>query len=124
MQEALEMKKSLFLVFSICLLFLFLLVGIIIGRHTNTDYVTLTTQADNSINTQDVALENLGKLNINHATSDELQTLNGIGEVLAERIVAYRLENGPFVSVYDLMNVEGIGEKTIREISDCIYVGG
>ena len=41
--------------------------------------------------------------------------LNGVGEVLAERIIRYREENGPFTSVEDLMNVQGVGEKRLAE---------
>ena len=118
------MKKSLFLVFTICLLFLFLLIGIMIGRSTNTDYDMLSTHADDFVTRDNDAPENIGKLDINSATSEELQELKGLGEVLAERVVNYRLEHGPFESVYDLMKVDGIGEKKFREIVDCIYVGG
>ena len=44
--------------------------------------------------------------------------INGISEVLAERIVAYREENGMFESLEDLMNVVGIGTKTYEKIRD------
>jgi competence protein ComEA len=49
--------------------------------------------------------------------------LHGIGELLAERIVAYREENGPFATIDDLMNVEGIGEKKLKAITEWIKVG-
>ena len=47
---------------------------------------------------------------------EALQSLPGIGEVLAERIVEYRAENGPFASVDELDNVYGIGEGKLASI--------
>lgn len=64
-----------------------------------------------------------GKVNINTATVEELQTLSGIGEVKAERIVAYRKNNGPFKSVEDLLNVPGIGQATLDTIRNSVTVG-
>ena len=62
------------------------------------------------------------KLELNRATRAELEALPGIGPVLAERIVAWREANGPFVSVEQIMDVEGIGEKKFAELRDSIYV--
>ena len=53
----------------------------------------------------------LQKVNINTAALDELMTLDGIGQAVAQRIVAFRDENGPFQKPEDLMMVKGIGEK-------------
>jgi len=63
-----------------------------------------------------------GKININAATSEELQTIPGIGVVTAEKIVTYRKENGKFQSIEDLLNVSGIGEKSLEKIIDYICV--
>jgi competence protein ComEA len=63
-----------------------------------------------------------GLLSINTATAVELETLSGIGEVLAATIVEYRDENGPFASVDDLLDVSGIGPATLEEIRDQITV--
>jgi competence protein ComEA len=63
-----------------------------------------------------------GLLNINSASATELETLSGIGEVLAAKIVEYREQNGPFASVDDLMDVSGIGPATLDEIRDQITV--
>jgi len=54
-------------------------------------------------------------VNINTANVDVLATLNGIGEKKAAEIVAYREANGKFSKVEDLLNVKGIGEKTLEK---------
>ena len=66
--------------------------------------------------------EQTPRLELNRATRAELEALPGIGAVLAERIVAWRSANGPFVSVEQIMDVEGIGEKKFAELRDSIYV--
>ena len=63
-----------------------------------------------------------GSININEATAEELETLNGIGPVTAEKIIQYRTEYGKFEKKEDLMEVNGIGEKTYAQIKDKIRV--
>ena len=58
----------------------------------------------------------VGTLNLNTADAETLQALPGIGPALAERIVAYRLEHGPFQTVEDLRQVPGIGPKRWERI--------
>lgn len=67
-----------------------------------------------------VAASEEGKLNINTASSTELTKLPGIGAVIADRIVAYREENGDFDSIQDLKLVNGIGETKFNLIQDII----
>jgi competence protein ComEA len=61
-------------------------------------------------------------VNVNVAEAEELETLPGIGEVLAAAIIAYREEHGPFTSVDQLLDVSGIGEVTLEEIRDLVTV--
>jgi competence protein ComEA len=61
-------------------------------------------------------------INVNTATLDELETLPGIGEVLAQAVVTYREEHGPFTSVDQLEAVSGIGPATLEEIRDLVTV--
>jgi competence protein ComEA len=63
-----------------------------------------------------------GLININSASATDLEALSGIGEVLAATIIEYRDQNGPFVSVDDLMDVSGIGPATLEEIRDQVTV--
>lgn len=63
------------------------------------------------------------KVNINTAGARELQEkLDGVGEVIAARIVAYREEHGPFGSIGEIRNVKGIGEATFENIKNDITV--
>jgi len=66
--------------------------------------------------------ESGGKVNINTADAEELQTLPGIGEKRAEDIVAYREANGPFRIVEELTNVKGIGESVLEGLIDYVSV--
>jgi len=61
-------------------------------------------------------------VNINTATRDELDSLPGIGPSLADRIIAYRSEHGPFKDVKDLLNVSGIGESRLQDLAPYITV--
>ncbi len=63
-----------------------------------------------------------GMLDINTATAEQLTALNGIGEKKAAAIIAYRDEHGGFSSVDELLNVKGIGEKTLENIRKFITV--
>lgn len=63
-----------------------------------------------------------GKININKATSVELQNLPGIGPSKAEAIIAYREDSGLFQTIDDLKFVTGIGDKTFEKLQDQIIV--
>lgn len=83
----------------------------------------LKLRAD-SIMIQRIALDNAA-ININTATAADLDRLDGIGPVLASRIIAYRSEHGRFSSVDELDNVPGIGPKRLAAIRDkCVVDTG
>ncbi len=66
-----------------------------------------------------------GKININTATAQRLSDgLDGIGEVMAKRIVEYREKNGKFKTIAELKNVPGIGDKTFAKFQNSITVDG
>lgn len=61
-----------------------------------------------------------GVISLNRATAAELEALPGVGPVLAERIVAYRDQNGGFDTVEDLLEVPGIGEAKLASMRDLV----
>lgn len=69
---------------------------------------------------KDEAQLRLHPVNLNTATLDELQRLPGVGPKMAERILAYRQENGRFKSLSDLDQVKGIGEKRMDKLGPLV----
>lgn len=63
-----------------------------------------------------------GLINVNTATAAELETLPGVGEVLAQRIIDHRTENGPFTSIDQLVDVSGIGDAILGSIRELVTV--
>ena len=63
-----------------------------------------------------------GKININNASVSDFDGLPGIGPVLAQRIVDYRDQHGPFRSIQDLMKVSGIGQAKFDSLKDLVTV--
>lgn len=70
----------------------------------------------------EIPIEPIGLININEASSEELQTLPGVGVILAERIINYRETVSTFSSPEDIMNVSGIKEAIYESIKDDITV--
>ncbi|MCL2575800.1 MAG: helix-hairpin-helix domain-containing protein [Defluviitaleaceae bacterium] len=63
-------------------------------------------------------------ININTATTDQLMTLNNIGESRAQNIINHRTARGGFRNIEELMNVTGIGESIFNGLRDRVTVGG
>lgn len=60
------------------------------------------------------------EIDLNHASAEELRVLPGVGPALAEAIVAYRDEHGPFSSPAELLNVKGYGEAALQALYDAM----
>jgi comEA protein len=62
-------------------------------------------------------------LDLNQATAEDLQAVPGIGPALARRIITYREGHGPFAKLEDLLEVKGIGEKSLAKIQQYLAIG-
>jgi competence protein ComEA len=62
-------------------------------------------------------------VNLNTATQMELEVLPGIGPKVAARIIEYRKSKGPFKKIEELMNVQGVGEKSFLKLRPQLTVG-
>ena len=68
------------------------------------------------------AVRKNGPIMINRATVKDFESLDGIGPVLANRIVSYRKINGPFAAVEDLLKVPGIGQSKFAQFKEMLRV--
>lgn len=64
----------------------------------------------------------VAKVNLNRASADELQTLPGVGPVLAQRMVEWRRAHGRYRTVDDLREVKGIGKKRLEQLRSLVTV--
>jgi competence protein ComEA len=83
---------------------------------------TATVQGAASTTPEPVSVQARGPLNLNTAGSEALESLPGIGPVIAGRIITWRSEHGPFLRVEDLLQVSGIGSKTLEELRPLVTV--
>lgn len=121
------MKKASMILLVVFLTAATFLGGLFLGRHLNRSEVRVQQNETTTPSTKTDAAESTPETNlvdINSATVLELSTLPTIGEVIAQRIVDYRTEHGPFQSVGQLTAVDGIGEKRLESILDYITIGG
>lgn len=122
-------KLTPFLYLTITLCFIFLGIGVMIGRINasampkmeSSGYgETLPKMVDTRFD-QPEFID--GKININVATMESLCRVPGIGEVLAKSIIAYRQMQGPFTSVDELLQVDGMGEGKLSKIREYVTIG-
>lgn len=130
------MKKQAFsvLVFLTCVFMAFTF-GLLIGKNTAHEairispinstpiYANKTPQlpSEETLYDSDIVVF---PININLASKEDLMALPGIGETLAQRILAYRMEHGSFLAVEELLSVPGIGTSKLEAILDLITTGG
>lgn len=81
-----------------------------------------TAPGDPAEETPAEAQDEDGRIDLNTATAADLETLPGVGPVLAARILDYRAAYGPFRAVEELLNVSGIGEKKLEAIRSLVTV--
>lgn len=114
----LDKREKLIIIFLLVALLIGLLFGICQKRavrvNVDSSGFDLSVKEETSLNNP--------KININKSNSIELMKLKGVGRVLADRIVEYRLKNGNFIMVDDLKKVKGVGQKLYDRIKDEVCV--
>ena len=85
-------------------------------------YIYPTSQSLTSSSGSKKTVRKNGPIMINRASVKEFESLDGIGPVLANRIVAFRKINGPFAAIEDLMKVPGIGSSTFAKFKEKLRV--
>ena len=115
-------KQGVFILLIVMIVFASILIGFFLGRNTGRSPIQISKLPEASTSAD--GTQPAGKININTATAEELQKIPGIGAVLAQRIVDFRNENGPFELVTELTRVTGIGLDRLTQIMDYIPVCG
>lgn len=85
-------------------------------------YIYPTSQSFTSSSGPKKTVRKNGPIMINRASVKEFESLDGIGPVLANRIVTFRKVNGPFAAIEDLMKVPGIGSSTFAKFKEKLRV--
>lgn len=98
------------------------------SAQTNSSTEEVVTTQTTSQNSGQVAgaatssIKPIGKVNINTASTSELDTLPGIGAAYAGRIIEYRNSHGGFKSTSELKSIKGIGDKTFEKLADLVTI--
>lgn len=114
--------KNNVIFWALTVLFLVVCTVLFFSRNSAENQVYCGTE---SVATSEAAqtAEEILLININTADKDELMLLTGIGEITAENIIAHRNEKGNFLTIEEIMEVSGIGEKKFEAIKNYITVG-
>jgi competence ComEA-like helix-hairpin-helix protein len=91
----------------------FALACAILPRHTSSEV---------QLNLAQSKVQRASLINLNSASAQELEKLPGVGQVIAERILAHRQQYGPFRRVEHLLMVRGISDRKFRVIQNSIFV--
>lgn len=112
-----QMNKNQILAFGFVLCFIMLIIFVGISFHNDDNSPTNIIQKSETEITSTTFPADL-----NTITKDQLMEIDGIGDAYAQRIIDYRSKIGEFDNVEQLLNVTGIGEKTLEKLKDYLYV--
>ena len=118
-------KTAAWLAYGLLVLCLAFTLGNLLGSGKGETRISVTTVEAEPVEvifTEEEAPTVQTPLNLNTATQSQLEQLPGIGPEMAKRILTYRAENTRFVTVEQLMDVEGIGEKRFEQLKPLVYV--
>lgn len=128
-----KLGKAQLVIIGICTVFFCFTLGYFSGRRSVHTVVTTEKvpelsepvpieEASPSVPEETPPVVHEEQINLNTASLEDLVSLPGIGEVLAQRILDWRKENGGFVSVEQLKDVDGIGKVKYDEVKAYLYV--
>ncbi|MCO6473511.1 MAG: helix-hairpin-helix domain-containing protein [Melioribacteraceae bacterium] len=91
-------------------------------KRVDSEHELLDFSKDKTVAEKEAPVLKEKSIDLNKAGISELMLLPGIGEVIAQRIIDYRIANGPFTKLENLKNVKGIGTKTYEKLSKYIII--
>ena len=118
MRAKLTAVRTELILLGLTAVFLGVLWGVSTGKNASPEPVAVTTAQ--GLPPEEIRAD---PVNLNTADVSELAGLPGIGQGLAQRIIDYRAEHGPFESPEDIMEVSGIGEKKYEGLREYVTVG-
>ncbi|RKQ37847.1 helix-hairpin-helix domain-containing protein [Oceanobacillus halophilus] len=93
-----------------------------LAQKVHDEMIIMIPDKNSSMDVNANVSSSTSKIRINYASQDDIESLNGIGPSKAQAIIQFREENGYFQSVEDLLEIPGIGEKTLNNFKDDIQV--
>lgn len=120
------MSKPIKVLSFVLLIVLGAAIGIYFEFYHSEDFdiapIPTSSQTTQIKNTAVSPYDDMGRLDINMASRDELIKLKGIGEKTADKIIKFREENGDFQAVEELVHINGISINTVKELEGKICV--
>ena len=120
-------KQGLYILLLVTGLFAAFTVGFFLGRNSSPNELhinPLTLAVPTTVPETTAAPSVTFPIDLNIAGKEELMLIPGVGEVTAQRIIAYREKNGPFLTLDELGNISGIGKTRLEELKDYLCIGG